>query len=67
MRESGIILIRGGSMFVGNQNFTGLWGRNFVGNLHSVYNAGVYYNNIYRKCKKVRGDVNSWARVTHEQ
>jgi hypothetical protein len=30
-----------GSVFEGNQNFTGSWGRNFVGNLHSVYNPGV--------------------------
>jgi hypothetical protein len=32
-----------GLMFVGKQNFSGSWGRNFVGNLLSVYNSGVLY------------------------
>lgn len=43
-------------MFVGSQRCPGLWGRKF------------YFVNKYliNACISVRGDVNSWARVTHE-
>jgi hypothetical protein len=42
-------------MFEGNQNFTGSWGRNFMGNLY-----------IYKKWKQIRWNLTSWVKVTQE-
>lgn len=48
-------------MFVGNKNFPGSWGRNFVGS--KFYFVNKCYTNT---CMHVREDVNLWAMVTHK-
>lgn len=48
-------------MFVGSQTFPGSWGGNFVGS--NFYFVNKYLTNA---CIHVRGDLNSYARVTHE-
>lgn len=50
-----------GSMFVGCQKFPGLWGHNFVGSKFDFINK--YKTDA---CIYVRRNVNSWARVNHE-
>ena len=57
----GIILIRGGPMFMDFQKFPCLWGHDFMGNCLVALQCKTihYFVNIH-------GDVNSNERVTHK-
>lgn len=53
-----------GSIFVESQHLPSSWGSNFVGNNEVCDNFNKYQSNA---CIYIFGDVNSWAKVTHER